>query len=108
MGLWLWLLFSDKILHLCNMTVCQCNFLDIASKYTPLTLSQLPQRPKDKFRYCRLSPNHKFLHYDDCDEKSVPTLDELGKKISIVDIKSVVTGKECPHMKEKAGWVSFV
>uniref|UniRef100_A0A0N7ZBH5 ELMO domain-containing protein n=1 Tax=Scylla olivacea TaxID=85551 RepID=A0A0N7ZBH5_SCYOL len=59
-------------------------------------------RAKDKFRYCRLSPNHKFLHYDDCDEKSVPSLDELGKKISIADIKSVVTGKECPHMKEKA------
>lgn len=59
-------------------------------------------RAKDKFRYCRLSPNHKFLHYDDGDEKSVPSLDELGKKISIADIKSVVTGKECPHMKEKA------
>ncbi|XP_050701797.1 engulfment and cell motility protein 2-like [Eriocheir sinensis] len=60
-------------------------------------------RAKDKFRYCRLSPNHKFLHYDDCDEKSVPLLEDLSKKISIVEIKSVVTGKECPHMREKAG-----
>ncbi|KAG7153485.1 Engulfment and cell motility protein 2-like [Homarus americanus] len=60
-------------------------------------------RTKDKFRYCRLSPNHKFFHYDECDEKSEPTIDELGKKISIVDIKSIVTGKECPHMKDKAG-----
>ncbi|XP_045608928.1 engulfment and cell motility protein 1 isoform X2 [Procambarus clarkii] len=60
-------------------------------------------RAKDKFRYCRLSPNHKFFHYDDCDEKAVPSIDELGKKISIVDIKSIVTGKECPHMKDKTG-----
>lgn len=59
------------------------------------------QRAKDKFRYCRLSPNHKFFHYDDCDEKTVPTVEELGKKISIVDIKTIVTGKECPHMKDK-------
>ncbi|MPC25454.1 Engulfment and cell motility protein 1 [Portunus trituberculatus] len=59
-------------------------------------------RAKDKFRYCRLSPNHKFLHYVDGDEKSAPSLDEQFKKISIADIKSVVTGKECPHMKEKA------
>lgn len=61
------------------------------------------QRAKDKFRYCRLSPNHKFFHYDECDEKAVPTLEELTKKISIVDIKTIVMGKECPHMKDKAG-----
>ena len=75
----------------------------LGSKCVLVILFQLLQRAKDKFRYCRLSPNHKFLHYDDCDEKSVPTLDDLGKKISIVEIKSVVAGKECPHMKEKAG-----
>ncbi|XP_071549346.1 engulfment and cell motility protein 1 isoform X2 [Panulirus ornatus] len=60
-------------------------------------------RAKDKFRYCRLSPNHKFFHYDDCDEKSVPSIEDLSKKISIVDIKSIVVGKDCPHMKDKTG-----
>ncbi|KAK7017868.1 Engulfment and cell motility protein 3 [Halocaridina rubra] len=60
-------------------------------------------KTKDKFRYVRLSPNHKFLHYDDCDEKSVPTIEELSKKISIVDLKSIVTGKDCPHMKDRTG-----
>lgn len=39
------------------------------------------QRIKDKFWYARLSPNHKVLHYGDCDEKSVPTLEELGKDL---------------------------
>ncbi|ROT79466.1 putative engulfment and cell motility protein 1 [Penaeus vannamei] len=60
-------------------------------------------RAKDKFWYCRLSPNHKFFYYDDCDEKTVPSIDELTKKISIVDLKGIVTGKECPHMKDRTG-----
>ncbi|XP_076058239.1 engulfment and cell motility Ced-12 isoform X2 [Oratosquilla oratoria] len=60
-------------------------------------------RTKDKFWYCRLSPNHKFFHYDDCDEKSTPSIDDLGKKISVVEIKGLVTGKDCPHMKDKGG-----
>lgn len=48
----------------------------------------------------RLSPNHKVFHYGDCDEKSVPTLEELPNKLAVVDIKALVTGKECPHMKD--------
>ena len=58
------------------------------------------QRVKDKFWYVRLSPNHRVLHYGDCDEKSVPALDELKEKLSIVDIRTLVTGKDCPHMKD--------
>nr|CAD7570006.1 unnamed protein product [Timema californicum] len=58
------------------------------------------QRIKDKFWYVRLSPNHKVFHYGDCDEKSVPTLEELPNKLAVVDIKTLVTGKECPHMKD--------
>jgi len=58
------------------------------------------QRIKDKFWYVRLSLNHKVFHYGDCDEKSVPTLEELPNKLAVVDIKALVTGKECPHMKD--------
>nr|CAD7453113.1 unnamed protein product [Timema tahoe] len=61
------------------------------------------QRIKDKFWYVRLSPNHKVFHYGDCDEKSVPTLEELPNKLAVVDIKNLVTGKECPHMKDVRG-----
>lgn len=57
-------------------------------------------RSKDKFWYARLSPNHKVIHYGDCDEKTVPTLEELGNKIQVYEIKQLLVGKECPHMKE--------
>ncbi|KAK4290111.1 hypothetical protein Pmani_036977 [Petrolisthes manimaculis] len=60
-------------------------------------------RPKDKFRFVRLSPNHKFLHYDDCDEKATPSLDDLTKKVSILELRGLLTGRDCPHMKEKTG-----
>lgn len=57
-------------------------------------------RSKDKFWYARLSPNHKVIHYGDCDEKTVPTLEELTNKIQVYEIKQLLVGKECPHMKE--------
>ncbi|XP_066571851.1 engulfment and cell motility protein 1 isoform X4 [Amia ocellicauda] len=61
------------------------------------------RRRQDKFWYCRLSPNHKVLHYGDLEESpqgEVPH-DSLQEKLPVADIKAVVTGKECPHMKEK-------
>ncbi|CAH0702250.1 unnamed protein product [Spodoptera exigua] len=61
------------------------------------------QRIKDKFWFVRLSPNHKVLHYGDCDEKSTPSLEELGNKLPVTDIKCVITGKDCPHMKDLRG-----
>lgn len=61
------------------------------------------QRIKDKFWYVRLSPNHKVLHYDDCDEKNTPSLEELGNKLAVSDMKGLITGKECPHMKDIRG-----
>lgn len=61
------------------------------------------QRIKDKFWFVRLSPNHKVLHYGDCDEKSTPTLEELGNKLAVTEIKCVVVGKDCPHMKDLRG-----
>lgn len=58
-------------------------------------------RIKEKFWYAKLSPNHKVLHYGDCDEKTTPTLEELGNKIQVYDIKQLLVGPECPHMKER-------
>lgn len=61
------------------------------------------QRIKDKFWFVRLSPNHKVLHYGDCDEKSTPSLEELGNKLAVADIKCIIVGKDCPHMKDLRG-----
>ncbi|XP_020298453.1 engulfment and cell motility protein 1 [Pseudomyrmex gracilis] len=58
------------------------------------------QRIKDKFWYVRLSPNHKVFHYGDCDEKSVPTIDELPTKLAVVEIRGLLIGRDCPHMKD--------
>ncbi|XP_038652845.1 engulfment and cell motility protein 1 isoform X3 [Scyliorhinus canicula] len=61
------------------------------------------RRRQDKFWYCRLSPNHKVLHYGDQEENphgEVPH-ESLQDKLPVADIKAVVTGKDCPHMKEK-------
>lgn len=51
------------------------------SKYTRGT------RNKDKFWYARLSPNHKVIHYGDCDEKTVPTVEELSNKVQVSEGK---------------------
>ncbi|TRY54536.1 hypothetical protein DNTS_033402 [Danionella cerebrum] len=62
------------------------------------------RRRQDKIWYCRLSPNHKVLHYGDVeDEKETPSIEALQEKIPVADIKNVVTGKDCPHMKENKG-----
>ncbi|XP_043920973.1 engulfment and cell motility protein 1 isoform X1 [Protopterus annectens] len=61
------------------------------------------RRRQDKLWYCRLSPNHKVLHYGDleeCPQGEVPH-DSLQEKLPVADIKAIVTGKDCPHMKEK-------
>uniref|UniRef100_A0A669AYH6 Engulfment and cell motility 1 n=1 Tax=Oreochromis niloticus TaxID=8128 RepID=A0A669AYH6_ORENI len=61
------------------------------------------RRRQGEFWYCRLSPNHKVLHYGDLEESpqgEVPH-DSLQDKLPVADIKAVITGKDCPHMKEK-------
>ncbi|KAL4616895.1 engulfment and cell motility protein 1-like [Arapaima gigas] len=62
------------------------------------------RRRQDKFWYCRLSPNHKVLHYGDLDDgaKGAVPHESLQEKLAVADIKAVVTGKDCPHMKERA------
>lgn len=58
-------------------------------------------RRSDKFFYCRLSPNHKVFHYGDCDETAIPTIEQLPSKLAVIDIKEVLTGKDCSHVKDK-------
>ncbi|XP_018430374.1 PREDICTED: engulfment and cell motility protein 3-like [Nanorana parkeri] len=61
------------------------------------------RRRQDKLWFCRLSPNHKVLHYGDL-EHNTDTLpiETLASKIAVADIKCMMTGKDCPHMKEKS------
>ncbi|TRY86606.1 hypothetical protein DNTS_018586 [Danionella cerebrum] len=62
------------------------------------------RRRQEKFWFCRLSLNHKVLHYGDVDESpqgEVP-FEMLTDKISVSDMKALLTGKDCPHMKEKS------
>ncbi|XP_049340475.1 engulfment and cell motility protein 3 isoform X7 [Astyanax mexicanus] len=62
------------------------------------------RRRQDKLWYCRLSPNHKVLHYGDVDEETeMPSVESLQEKIPVTDIKSLLVGKDCPHMKENKG-----
>ncbi|KAL7990167.1 hypothetical protein Chor_010521 [Crotalus horridus] len=70
------------------------------------------RRRQERFWYCRLALNHKTLHYGDLEENAQggATLESLQEKsrlgvglggVPVADIKAVLTGKECPHMKEK-------
>ncbi|KAM8861424.1 engulfment and cell motility protein 3 [Synchiropus picturatus] len=62
------------------------------------------RRRQDKLWYCRLSPNHKMLHYGDVEEDSeTPAIESLQEKIPVADIKGLLTGKDCPHMKDNKG-----
>ncbi|XP_055376540.1 engulfment and cell motility protein 1 [Condylostylus longicornis] len=85
---------SPEILDLIKQQ--RLNFLTAGSRFSKYTRGT---RNKDKFWYARLSSNQKIIHYGDCDEKSVPTIDELANKVAVTDIKQLLVGKECPHMK---------
>ncbi|KAI5617277.1 engulfment and cell motility protein 3 isoform X2, partial [Silurus asotus] len=62
------------------------------------------RRRQDKLWYCRLSPNHKVLHYGDVDEETeTPSIESLQDKIPVADIKALLIGKDCPHMKDNKG-----
>ncbi|XP_074439497.1 engulfment and cell motility protein 3 isoform X3 [Larus michahellis] len=82
------LIRQQRLLHLCEGTL----FRKISSR-----------RRQDKLWYCRLSPNHKVLHYGDVEEGvNSPPIESLPEKIPVVDMKMLLVGKECPHMKEKS------
>lgn len=62
------------------------------------------RRRQDKLWYCRLSPNHKVLHYGDVEEETeAPPIEALQEKIPVAEIKALLLGKDCPHMKENKG-----
>uniref|UniRef100_A0A803WA62 Engulfment and cell motility 3 n=3 Tax=Ficedula albicollis TaxID=59894 RepID=A0A803WA62_FICAL len=82
------LIRQQRLLHLCEGTL----FRKISSR-----------RRQDKLWYCRLSPNHKVLHYGDMEEGvQSPPIESLPEKIPVADMKMLLVGKECPHTKEKS------
>jgi engulfment/cell motility protein 1 len=40
------------------------------------------------------------LFYGDCEDDQIPSIEHLPHKLPIVDIRSFVTGRDCPHMKD--------
>uniref|UniRef100_A0A674ICZ7 ELMO domain-containing protein n=1 Tax=Terrapene triunguis TaxID=2587831 RepID=A0A674ICZ7_9SAUR len=81
------LIRQQRLLRLCEGTL----FRKISSR-----------RRQDKLWYCRLSPNHKVLHYGDVEQGvQSPAIESLPEKIPVADIKELLVGRECPHMKEK-------
>lgn len=58
-------------------------------------------RTRNRYQYWRLAPNHKALHYGDCTESGDPTIEQLQNKVSILEIKQVLMGKDCPYVKGK-------
>uniref|UniRef100_A0A8B9BIL5 Engulfment and cell motility 3 n=1 Tax=Anser brachyrhynchus TaxID=132585 RepID=A0A8B9BIL5_9AVES len=82
------LIRQQRLLRLCEGTL----FRKISSR-----------RRQDKLWYCRLSPNHKVLHYGDVEEGvQSPPIESLPEKIPVADMKALLIGKECPHTKEKS------
>jgi engulfment/cell motility protein 1 len=65
-----------------------------------LKYSAKGQRLKDKFWLCKLSPNHRTLHYGDLEDSKDKSLDELPNRINVSDIRKILIGKDCPHTKD--------
>ncbi|XP_030153944.1 engulfment and cell motility protein 3 isoform X1 [Lynx canadensis] len=81
------LIRQQRLLRLCEGTL----FRKISSR-----------RRQDKLWFCCLSPNHKVLQYGDVEEgSSPPTPESLPEQLPVADIKAVLTGKDCPHVREK-------
>ncbi|XP_066250253.1 engulfment and cell motility protein 1 [Euwallacea similis] len=88
-------LITPEIMELIKQQ--RLNYLIEGTRFTKY--SPRGQRIKDKFWFMRLSPNYKVLHYGDCDEKSTPMAEELPSKLAVSDVKALLVGKECPHMR---------
>ncbi|GAB1293565.1 Engulfment and cell motility protein 3 [Apodemus speciosus] len=55
-----------------------------------------------KLWFCCLSPNHKVLQYGDVEEGAgPPTLESLPEQLPVADIRALLMGKDCPHVREK-------
>ncbi|XP_069704505.1 engulfment and cell motility protein 1-like [Periplaneta americana] len=57
------------------------------------------QRVKKKSWFVYLSTNQKVFHYGDCDDADKPILD-CSSKVAVSNIRMLVTGKKCPHVRE--------
>ena len=58
---------------------------------------------RDQFFYCRLSPNHKVLHFGDCSSgNQVQSIEALDKKIQVSEMR-LELGSNCPHAALKKG-----
>lgn len=85
--------------------IAKQRFLRLTEGGRFLKYSTKGQRIKDKYWLCKLSPNHRTLHYGDLDDSRDRTLDELPNRINVSDIKRILIGKDCPftrdgHMKK--------
>ena len=52
-----------------------------------------PKRTK-KTIFCKLTLNHKFLHYGEVDGSKTPTIESLEKKIQVSQMKELLLGKD--------------
>ncbi|XP_059985764.1 engulfment and cell motility protein 3 isoform X8 [Lagenorhynchus albirostris] len=81
------LIRQQRLLRLCEGTL----FRKISSR-----------RRQDKLWFCCLSPNHKVLQYGDVEEGvGPPTPESLPEQLPVADIRALLTGKDCPHVREK-------
>jgi len=65
---------------------------------------------RDKYRFCRLSNDHKYFQYDDFtekDEDQAPSPENLSNKVPVVDVKMFYTGKNCPFLKGKRALATY-
>ncbi len=57
---------------------------------------KIVKRGRDQFFYCRLSPNHKFIHFGDCTGNQTLAIEALDKRIQVSEMRLEV-GLSCPH-----------
>ncbi|ODM90683.1 Engulfment and cell motility protein 1 [Orchesella cincta] len=85
------------------------NYLIAGTRFNKFSSQRLMlQKVKGKFWFCRLSNNTKVFHYGECEEKATPLPEELSSKLNVLDIKDLLTGRDCPHMKDSKGKKSNV
>ncbi|XP_040838480.1 engulfment and cell motility protein 3-like isoform X1 [Ochotona curzoniae] len=81
------LIRQQRLLRLCEGTL----FRKISNR-----------RRQDKLWFCCLSPNHKVLQYGDVEEGTAPPPTEsLSEQLPVADIRGLLTGRDCPHIREK-------
>ncbi|KAG8521797.1 Engulfment and cell motility protein 3 [Galemys pyrenaicus] len=82
------LIRQQRLLRLCEGTL----FRKISSR----------RRQGYKLWFCCLSPNHKMLNFGDVEEgTSPPAPESLPEQVPVADIRALLTGKDCPHVREK-------